>query len=317
MSTEILKNEVRKYENQIDLVDLIKILLKNKGLILLTAAIITLMSVGGAFYIKANKIEKFGQNFKLIDFNDSYYNKKADLTIKKFIIEDILLKNEVVDEFYKNEEFNKYSQTKNKDKILNEDEKREFINNSIKINKVMDEGKKEIKYYSLISNIKANKGLSEKLIALYIDIINKEKAAIIINAIDTEDDFIIQKRNLYEKKVKEGEKNIAEIIKQQPVSILENQEIISMLSITNPSLLQEMDSDKALYEKYYDQAVGIEGLKEDKNLNQQIEKLSSIYKVEEKSKSMMIVAMGLILGLFLGIFAAFMKEFFENVDFKN
>ena len=39
--------------------------------------------------------------------------------------------------------------------------------------------------------------------------------------------------------------------------------------------------------------------------------------VKEKSKSLMIVAIGMMLGLFLGIFAAFIKEFFENVDLKS
>ena len=87
---------------------------------------------------------------------------------------------------------------------------------------------------------------------------------------------------------------------------------MSIISIINPSLLQEINSNKALYEKYYNQVVGIEGILNNKKLDQQIEKLSSIYRVEETSNSLMIVAVGLILGIFLGVFMAFIKEFLEN-----
>lgn len=317
MKQGIIKNEVRKYENEIDLVDLLKILIKNKGLILLTTIIITAFSMGGALYIRSNRVEKFQQNFRLRNYADAYYRGKAKLIVKSFNVEEMLLDDEIVNKFYANEDFNRYYLEKTKGEKITSDDKRNFINDSIKINKVMNGNKKEVKYYSLTSNIKDNKELSEELIALYINIINKEKSISIMNAIDSEENFITEKKDLYEKKVKEGEKKIAEIIKQQPASILENQSIISILSITNPSLLQEMNNNKELYKKYYSQAVGIEGLKEDKNLNKQIEKISSIYKVEEKSKSKMIVAIGMMLGLFLGIMVAFIKEFFANVDLKN
>lgn len=140
---------------------------------------------------------------------------------------------------------------------------------------------------------------------------------LIRDAIEDEESLVLQKRDLYGERVKEDEKKIAEIIKNQSVSILENQSVMSILTITNPTLIQEMNSNKELYSKYYEQAIGILGVKNDKNINQQIEKISSIYKIEEKSNAKMIVAIGLILGLFLGIFAAFMKEFLVSVDLKN
>jgi len=317
MKKEIMDNKITDYEDEIDLVDLLKILIKNKGIILLTAIIVTVFSVGGALYIRSNKVEKFQQNFRLRNYADSYYRGKAQLKVKSFDVEEILLDDEIVNKFYVNKDFNRYFLEETKGEKVTLDEKRKFINDSIEIKKVMDEDEKKVRYYSLTSNIKDNKKLSEKLITLYIDIINKEKTAIIVDEIHREDDFIIEKRDLYEKKVKKDESRIAEIIKQQPASILENQSIISILSITNPSLLQEMNNNKALYQKYYNQAVGIEGLKEDKNLDQQVEKLSSIYEVKEKSKSMMIVAIGIVLGLFLGVMVAFIKEFFANVDLKK
>lgn len=301
------------YEDEIDLVDLLRILIKNKGLILLITIITTMISVGGVFYIKYNKIEKYQQDFKLIDFNNSYYAKRADLRIKSFVVENILLNDKVVNEFYKDEEFNKYFKSKTATVAI--DDKRQFITNNIKLKKIMD-GEK-IKNYSLISSIKGNKELSRKLIGLYIGIINKEKMATIIEAVNDEYEFVIKKRDLYEKKVKLDEYKVAEIIKQQPNSILENQSLVSIISIINPSLLQEVNSNKALYKKYYNQMVGIEGILNNKKLDQQIEKLTSIYKIEEKSKSLMMVAVGLILGIFLGVFMTFIKEFLESNKFTS
>lgn len=322
MNKEIKKNEIREYkyedEDEIDLVDLLKILIKNKGLILLTTIIITAFSVGGALYIRSNRIDKFQQNFRLRNYADAYYSGKAQLVLKSFNVEEMLLDDGMVNKFYANEDFNRYFLEKTKGEKITSDDKRNFLEKSIELNRVTeDRDKKEVLKYYALSTIIEDKALSKKIIDLYLSLINMEKVEIINNAIESESNLVLQKRDLYEKKVKEDEKKIAEIIKQQPASILENQSIMSIITITNPTLLQEMNNNKALYAKYYNQAVGIEGLKEDKNLNKQIEKISSVYKVKEKSKSMMIVAIGMILGLFLGIFAAFIKEFFANVDLKK
>ncbi|UUV18861.1 hypothetical protein NRK67_16480 [Fusobacteria bacterium ZRK30] len=175
--------------------------------------------------------------------------------------------------------------------------------------------KEKFKYYTLNTTIE-DEVLSKKMIELYLNIVNMKKTELLKNAIEDEISLVFQRRDLYRVKVREGEKQIAEIIKKQPVSILENQSMVSILTITNPTLLQELNSNKKLYEKYDNQALGLEGVKGDKKLGKQIEKISSVYKVEEKSKSKMIVAIGMILGLFLGIFAAFIKEFIKGVDWK-
>jgi len=314
MNKEILKHEIKGYEEEIDLVDLIKILIKNKGLILLTTIIITAFSVGGALYIRSNRVDKFGQNFILRSFGDSYYGGKAKLKIKRFNVDEMLLDDAVVDMFYANEDFNRYYLEKINDSKSTSDERRKFLQDSIELKQVME--KDVFKYYTVETTME-DEVLSKKMIRFYLDTVNLKKVALIKEAVEGEESSTLEMKELYEGRVKMGEKKIAEIIKNQPSSILENQSIMSILTITNPTLIQEMASDKELYGKYYSQAIGIEGVKGDKGLNQQIEELSSIYKIEEKSKAKMIVAIGMILGLFLGIFGAFMKEFFANVDLKN
>lgn len=314
MGKETLKNEVRKYEDQIDLVDLLKILIKNKGLILLITIIITASSLGETLFLKSKRIDEFQQNFILRNFSDSYYGGKAKLKIKNFNVEEMFLDDNMVNKFYIEEDFNKYYLEKIKAKKSTSDEKRKFLQDSIKLKKVMEGDK--IKYYTVHTLIE-NEVLSKKMIGFYLDTINLKKVTLIKDAIEDDGFLVFQRRGLYGEKVQENEKKVARIITQQLVSILENQSIISVLSITNPSLLQEMENNKVLYKKYYDQAIGIEGLKKDKNLNHQIEILSSIYKVEDKSQSKKIVVIGMMMGLFLGIFVAFMKEFFANLDLKN
>lgn len=314
MSKEVLKPEVREYKNEIDLVDLLKILIKNKGLIFLTTILITAFSIGGALYMRAARVDKFGQNFILKTFADNYYGKKAQLKVKSFNVEEMLLDDKMVDKFYVDKDFNKYYSEKIKDEKTASDEKRKFLEDSIELKRVEED--KKFKYYTLNTTIDSE-ALSKKMIELYLEVINLKKVSLIKDAISEEESLVLQKRDLYGEKVKEDEKKIAEIIKNQSVLILENQSVMSILTITNPTLIQEMNSNKELYSKYYEQAIGIKGIKENKNLDQQVEKISSIYKIEEKSKSKMIVAIGLILGLFLGVFAAFVKEFFASVDLKN
>lgn len=313
MSKEILKRDVREYEDEIDLVDLLKILIKNKGLIFLTTILITAFSIGGALYIRSNRVEKFGQNFIVKNFSDSYYTGKAKLKLKSFNVEELLLDDSMVDKFYDDEDFNKYYSEKIKNEKTTSDDKRKFLQDSIELKRVTENDK--LKYYTLNTTI-GDEVLSKKMIELYLEIVNLRKVALIKDAIENEESLILQKRDLYGMEVKDDEKKIAKIIKNQPASILENQSVMSILTITNPTLIQKMESNKELYQKYYNQAVGIKGVKEDKGLEIQVEKLSSVYKVEEKSKSKMIVAIGLILGLFLGIFAAFMKEFIRKIDWK-
>ena len=48
-----------------------------------------------------------------------------------------------------------------------------------------------------------------------------------------------------------------------------------------------------------------------------VKTISPVNETANSKKSLMIVAIGMMLGLFLGIFAAFIKEFFANVDLKN
>ena len=118
LSREILGDEIREYEDEIDLVDLLKILVKNKGMILLTTIIITMISIGGALYLRSNKIDKFQQNFRLRNYADAYYSGKAKLIIKSFDIEEMLLEDETVNKFYANDDFNGYFLENTKAKIL-------------------------------------------------------------------------------------------------------------------------------------------------------------------------------------------------------
>ncbi|UUV18864.1 hypothetical protein NRK67_04975 [Fusobacteria bacterium ZRK30] len=314
MKNELMNEKEKDYEDEIDLVDLLKILIRNKGMIFLITVIITAFSIGGALYIRSNRIEKFGLNFTLRNSIDSYYEEKAQLEVEDFNVEEMFLDDNIVDEFYADEDFNKYYFEKTRDKKTTSDDKREFLQDSLELKKVTGD-KEKFKYYTLNTTIE-DEVLSKKMIELYLNIVNMKKTELLKNAIEDEISLVFQRRDLYRVKVREGEKQIAEIIKKQPVSILENQSMVSILTITNPTLLQELNSNKKLYEKYDNQALGLEGVKGDKKLGKQIEKISSVYKVEEKSKSKMIVAIGMILGLFLGIFAAFIKEFIKGVDWK-
>lgn len=54
----------------------------------------------------------------------------------------------------------------------------------------------------------------------------------------------------------------------------------------------------------------------DRFVTNYVKTISPVNEVANSKIVMMVIAIGMILGLFLGIFAAFMKEFFVNVDWK-
>jgi hypothetical protein len=113
------------------------------------------------------------------------------------------------------------------------------------------------------------------------------------------------------------ENEIREIIKKEDVKVLENDGITGIIYMKYPILFEKKKQTEELYRKYSDELIGIEGLREDDGIKNQVEVLSSVYQVKTKSKAKLILALGIVLGLFMGVFVAFIREFFKGIDFKK
>lgn len=304
MSKEILKDKVREYENDIALVDLLKILIKNKGLIILTTIIVTAFSIGGALYIRSNRVEKLNQNFILKEYAD----ETGKLTIPNLNIETLLYNDAVIDAFYKNKKLNAYFDKTNTAGDKSYLSKRKVLNNLVHV-KINDKSSE----ITLTTNVKDNEVLSLEMIELYLGILNKQRI-FQINRNLGEKELLESKVAEYYKNLEKIKVEINEYTSSIPEAIIKNQSILELVELNRPVLIKKQKAQEKYYEEYYNKLLLLRNIKSGVK---QIAKTSSVYVLEEKSKSNMIVAIGLILGLFLGIFAAFMKEFFANVDLKN
>ena len=317
MKNELINKDRRDCEDEIDLVDLLRILIKNKVTIIMITILVTAISLGAVLYMRYTRVDQYQQNFRSRNYIDEFYLKKANLKFEAFNMEEMMLEEENVDKIMSYPPFSEYIYKETSGKKLTLLEKQKFIKNHLMLERVMDETNKErVKYFTIKTNI-YSEILSREMIEFYIGMINDRKVEIIKQAIKFDKNLIISERDRLTPKIKENEAKIKEIISELPSEMLGNQSIVSLITTTNPRFLEELNINKSLYSKYYSQAIGIEGLEKDPNFNRQIEKLSSIYQVEEKSKSLMILAIGMILGLFLGIFVAFTKEFITSVKWKE
>ncbi|MGL5962977.1 MAG: Wzz/FepE/Etk N-terminal domain-containing protein, partial [Fusobacteriaceae bacterium] len=91
-SNQVQNYKIQGYNNsdEIDLYDLIEILVKNKMIILLTTAILTLGALGGAMLHRAGVHNKQGVNFAINNgiYSDFFY-KKAEINISPVEMSDM------------------------------------------------------------------------------------------------------------------------------------------------------------------------------------------------------------------------------------
>lgn len=309
-----MKNEYN-YE-EIDLIDLLKILIKNKLLILTVTLLVTTISLGTIVFLKINKIDKFSQNFILNDkFLDPYYIEQSNLSFQHDNLQNLLLNDNIVNNIYQNKDFYKYISEETKEKKLDLYSIRSFISNAIKVEKVQDE-KNGPKYYKVTTSIN-DKLLSQKIILFFLSLIHENKVKSVNDVINQQQTVTAEYSRNSKNNIIQSQAKLKNIMNQFPPKLLDNQPLTSLLAITDSALLQELENDTDLYKKYSNQSIGFKGLKSNLALNTYIIKLSSIYKVQEKNKYSIILISGILMGLFLGICSAFIRNFFVNIDWKK
>jgi capsular polysaccharide biosynthesis protein len=315
-----LSIQEERYEGEIDLAELIGILLKNWKIVIGVASIITMIALGGALYVRSKTYDKNAVDFILRNKADNFFVNKASLTMETFRLEDILVKNEIVNEFYEIEELNQLFNIKNKSLgSQNIYYKRKFLKEIMDLDKVEEEiDKKNVfRNYQLSVSTESGEDLNKKIIRKYLEIVEREKELQIQNGISRDYDLVSKKVELYNNELGNIEEEIRKAITKEPAAVLANEGIIGVISTKYPRLFEKKTQVQELYRKYTNQLIGIEGLREDEGVKKQVEVLSSIYKVKNKSKALLILVGGAVLGLFMGIFAAFGKEFFKGIDFKK
>ena len=305
-----------RYEDEIDLAELLGILIRNWKTVIGVTFIISMISLGGALYVRSKTYDKNAVDFKLKNIENNFFYEKSSLNITNIDPKFIFLKDDLINEFYEISEFNNIFNKNLEGKNYDLDDKRKFLLDRFEIKEVMI-NKDVLSNYQLLASSEGGKTLNDKLIKKFIEILNRERELTILNQIKSRYKATSEKSKLYEEELKKLEFEIRKIISLESTEILKNEGTSGIMEIKYPSLLVKKMQLEELYKKYSDELVGLEGLKEDITVKNQVRLLSSVYKVKSKSKALMILAVGTILGLFMGIFAAFAKEFIKGIDFKK
>lgn len=296
-------------EDEIDIYELVDIIIKRKILVLGIFIICSLLGLGAAFFVRSLKENtlalKFNINYSKIESN--YFFRKSGLTLTRININNILITNKYVDEFFQIKELNNLYLEKVKEENKNDYSKSKFLNDILKISY-----NNEANNYTISATMKSNPELQKALLDKYIEIIKS------INHIQVDDEIenryaLIEAENISSKeKLNSIENNIKEILEKEKNFMTKDTNIKEFIEYTNPVLTVEKEKISDLYNQSTEMLIGLNGLKRDDNIKNIVSLDSSVYEIETKSKAKMILAIGILFGMVLGIMSAFIAEFIDN-----
>ncbi len=288
-----------RYEDEIDLVELIKILLKNIKFITITTILITLIGLAVGFYLKSTESVTLEQNFSLNDY--------SEVGMRNLNPADMFKNNQVVEEFFQ-------------EKII-----KDMGNQGEKIS----EKRKLLENLYTLSNLERNKpeyrisvsSETEEKATELIRIFFKNLNLFVENQRKTElkDKILLvdNKLNEYELELKKLEREIDQISKTYANLIGNNtsvSDIVEAIKEKSPITFTKKDTYATMYDEALREKLKIERIIV--SLNNKINVRSSIYEVEGKIKLSLVGIISVMLGGFLAVIIVFLKEFIKKVDWK-
>lgn len=296
-------------EEEIDIYELVEIIIKRKILVLGVFIICSLLGLGAAFFVRSLKEETLALRFNINYFKleSNYFFRKSGLTLTKININNILITNKYVDEFFQIEGLDKLYSEKIKEENKNNYSKSKFLNNIFKVSYNNDANN-----YTVSVTMKSNPELQKALLDKYIDIVKSINHIQIDEEIENRYTFIEEENTSSKEKLNAIENSIKEILEKEKNLITKETNIKELIEYTNPVLAVEKEKISDLYNQSAEILIGLDGLKRDNNIKNIVSLDSSIYEVETKSKAKMILAIGIVFGMVLGIMSAFIAEFINS-----
>lgn len=294
-------------EDEIDLIDLIRILWKNIRLVFSVIIISTVILIGIVFYMRSKIVEVSSQNFKIDMSLDNFYLDKAGLELEEFQIDSLLLNNNNVNELFDISAIKGYYPLKE----YSIDEKRLILKNIIGIKKVNEKtGKQELfKHYSLKVSGLGSEEAREEVIRGYTEILDKNIKLENNKLLYKDLSNIITMEGIVSNRLENINTKVQELVAVESKEVFINQTIEEYLKAKHSKLYLDKVKLDEVYSKYKDERIGIEGLKRELSSGQSnVVKLSDIYRVEQETKTLLMLAIGGVLSLMLGLASAFIKE---------
>lgn len=296
-------------EDEIDIYELISIIIKRKMLVLAIFIICSLLGLGAALFVRSfqkNTLAlKFNINYDKLENN--YFFTKSGLNLTKINVDNILITNKYVDEFFKLEKLNELYLGKVKEDNRNDYSKSKFLNNILKVSY-----DKDTNIYTVSVTMKKEQELQKEMLNKYITIIESLINIQVDDEIENRYTFVESENRISKEKLNEIENIIKEILEKEKSSLSKDTNIKEFIEYTNPALSVEKEKVSDLYNQSSEMLIGLNGLKRDDKIKNIISLDSSIYEIETKSKVKIILAVGVLLGIVLGIMSAFIAEFIDN-----
>lgn len=297
------KNYQMVYDEEKTLIDLIKLLVKNRIYILKVTSIIFIAGLLSYFAYNSKKPLRMEQKFYL-----SYIDRMEQMEIAGVPTNPELLfkDNKFINMFFEKEFIKKEFQG-----VTNK-EKRGFIQSKLemKIEKI----KTDRFLYTLTTKSKTleeNKLWAEtyfELLNVYIEAQNRAK-------LDKEYNLMNKKSNQYKEKLREIENTIKSLVKEEKKENLTG--VVSLaeeIREKNPRVFSEKDSYSELYNKVLTDKENLSQFLELLDLN--FEYRSSLVESEGKINLMIALITSITAGFLLGIILVLGKNYFKNINWE-
>ncbi|MGL5756491.1 MULTISPECIES: Wzz/FepE/Etk N-terminal domain-containing protein [Bacteria] len=298
MSKEIKLMETKQYDDEIDLYELIEILVRHKWSIVVTTILCTLLSLGGALYVRSKTPNYL---MKSILIQQDTYGLKG---VNKINIDTILLQDRNVERILEVEPIKaEYLENTPKEQ-QNMASQRKFLQDMLTISK-NDKNPEEI---SIKTEIIADENSSKNVINTYIDILREQ---------DNLEDVIAKEKLLKSESLEKTKLEIENIQneildifkKDSDLRALKPEEKMNYIASKYPDLNLRKSEQEKYYNTYVNELVKLDSLNDKLDI---IKETTDIYFVKGQSKAKLILAVGIIMGLFLGVMVAFLKEFIDG-----
>lgn len=301
-----LKNKYEYEEDEIDLVELLKSIIRERKIVAVITILFTILAGGFAFY-KSSLPKTYSAEFLL-------KNNSLNITLtsnnKILTFEELEIYTEKVKTFIKEDKINTYIL---KNSILNfkpkDIEKKQENEKQITIMQIIE--KQSIPYISTAQTENKNLTTEENEIKNKIILLNKNIDEILSENINKEILKIESEFKILNEETKNINAKLKNIIETYNLN-LSSDNISENLSLINPILYIELkESENKLSALYSDLKI-LKTLSENYKDILNLE-FNEIKFENSKLNNKLIVAIGIIFGLFAGMFIAIIKEPLKNI----
>ncbi|WP_040406475.1 Wzz/FepE/Etk N-terminal domain-containing protein [Cetobacterium somerae] len=298
MSKELKVMEPKQYNDEIDLYELIEILVRHKWSIIITTVVCTMLSLGGALYVRSKTPNYLIKNILI---QQDTYGLKG---VNRIDVDSVLLQDKNIKKILEIEPIKKEYLEKTPENLRSLMSERKFLQDLITISKD-DKNSNDISIRTVIVTDEAS---GRETINRYLDILREQ---------DNLSDVIAEEKNIkntsLEKTKIELEKIQNEILdifkKDSDLRALKPEEKVNYITYKYPELNLKRSEQEKYYNTYVNELVRLDSLNDKLDV---IKETTDIYFVKGQSKAKLILAIGIVMGVFLGIMVAFLKEFIDG-----